>query len=33
MEVVTGVMTRARRGPLRLSLVAMSPGVDSITAG
>jgi hypothetical protein len=33
MEVVTGVMTRARRVSLRLPLLAMSPGVDSIAAG
>jgi hypothetical protein len=33
MEVVTGVMTRASRDPLRLPLLTMSPGVDSIAAG
>jgi hypothetical protein len=33
MEAVTGEMTRASRAPLRLPLVTMSPGVDSIAAG
>jgi hypothetical protein len=33
MDVVTGAMTRARRVPLRLPFLAISPGVDSIAAG